>query len=266
MAGKRRSLKELAEDPRHVPGIFNYCDRWCERCPATSRCLLYATEQAQGSADPACRDIRNQAFWKRLEAVFREAGEMLQDIMHERGIELEPVNPEEIRKWAQRHDDARKHPCALKATEYGHAVTAWLEKATPRLQEHGESLARQLEMELPGVDPEGEARRLKDAIEVIHWYQYQIGVKIVRAVSSAQPGEDEDFPVERSDADGSAKVALIGVDRSLVAWAELLRQLPDEEDALLPLLATLSTLRRDVEAGFPLARTFIRPGFDTGEV
>ena len=26
-----------------IVGIFNYCDRWCERCPFTSRCRLFAT-------------------------------------------------------------------------------------------------------------------------------------------------------------------------------------------------------------------------------
>ena len=25
-----------------IVGIFNYCDRWCERCPLTSRCLVFA--------------------------------------------------------------------------------------------------------------------------------------------------------------------------------------------------------------------------------
>ncbi|MCB0550950.1 MAG: hypothetical protein KDD19_25495 [Phaeodactylibacter sp.] len=29
----------------NIPGIYNYCDRWCERCSFTSRCLLYAQEQ-----------------------------------------------------------------------------------------------------------------------------------------------------------------------------------------------------------------------------
>ena len=61
-------------------------------------------------------------------------------------------------------------------------------------------------------------------------------------------------------------MALIGIDRSLAAWSEMLRQLPDDEDRILPLLAALSRLRRDVEVTFPSARTFIRPGFDTGDV
>ncbi len=28
-----------------VEGIYNYCDRWCERCTYTSRCLNYAIDQ-----------------------------------------------------------------------------------------------------------------------------------------------------------------------------------------------------------------------------
>src|SRR5258705_2000420 len=40
----RRSLTELAGNPDLISGIYNYCDRWCERCPLTSRCLVYATE------------------------------------------------------------------------------------------------------------------------------------------------------------------------------------------------------------------------------
>jgi hypothetical protein len=88
----------------------------------------------------------------------------------------------------------------------------------------------------------------------------------VRAVGSLRRDDEIDIGLDHSDADGSAKVALIGIDRSLAAWSEMLRQLPNEEDQILPLLAALSRLRRDIEATFPDARAFIRPGFDTGDV
>ena len=51
----------------------------------------------------------------------------------------------------------------------------------------------------------------------------------------------------------------------LTVFKEVLRQLPGEEDRILPLLAALSRLRRDIETAFPHARAFLRPGFDTGE-
>ena len=37
---------ETEERDEHgfIPGVFNYCDRWCERCPFSSRCRVYAIE------------------------------------------------------------------------------------------------------------------------------------------------------------------------------------------------------------------------------
>ena len=261
----RRKLRDLAIDPRFIPGVYNYCDRWCERCPLTSRCLTYAMEQDEDAADPASRDINNRAFWKRLEGILREAHEMLDEILKERGIELPPPDAEEEKAFLRRHEDARDHPCAVAATAYARGVGAWLEAAGPRLQARGEALALQHEMGLRSVDPEADAERLRDAVEVIQWYQHQIAVKIMRAVGTTTCGDADADRVDQSDSNGSAKVALLGMDRSVVAWRELLRQMPDDEDRILPLLVALSRLRRDVEATFPAARVFVRPGFDTGE-
>jgi hypothetical protein len=69
---RRRTLTELANNPDLISGIYNYCDRWCERCPLTSRCLVYATEQEDGDSLES-RDIQtkrsggnsNRSFRKR---------------------------------------------------------------------------------------------------------------------------------------------------------------------------------------------------------
>ena len=261
----RRKLKDLAIDPRFIPGVYNYCDRWCERCPLTSRCLTYAMEQEEDAADPASRDITNQAFWKRLEGILREAHEMLDEIVKERGIELPAADAEAEKAFLRRHEDAHEHPCAVAATKYGRGVGEWLEAAGPRLRARGEALERQHEMDLRSVDPEADAERLRDAVEVIQWYRHQIAVKIMRAVGGTALGDAGDDEADQSESNGSAKVALLGMDRSVAAWTELLRQMPDDEDRILPLLAALGRLRRDVEATFPAARAFVRPGFDTGE-
>ena len=42
---------ELADNPNFISGIHNYCDRWCERCQFTSRCAVYAIEQADPDID-----------------------------------------------------------------------------------------------------------------------------------------------------------------------------------------------------------------------
>ncbi len=262
----RRTLRDMAGDPQLIPGVFNYCDRWCERCPLTSRCLVYATEQQDGTEDPASRDIHNRAFWNRLEEMFREAKEMLEEMMREHGIEIDPADlTAEVEEEKRAQEEAWEHPCAVAGTAYSRSVRTWLETAGPLFQERGAALESQQRLGLPGADAEGQALRLQEAMEIVRWYQHQIAVKIMRALHSARHEDATEGGPEQSDADGSAKVALIGIDRSLAAWAELLRQLPDAEDHILPLLADLSRLRRELEATFPRARTFIRPGFDTGE-
>jgi hypothetical protein len=98
-----------------------------------------------------------------------------------------------------------------------------------------------------------------DAREVIQWYQYQIAVKTIRALSGQKEEFEADFP---KDSDGSAKVALIGIDRSIAAWRMMQLSLPDREESIVPLILQLECLRRRIENSFPEARSFIRPGFD----
>ena len=64
------------------------------------------------------------------------------------------------------------------------------------------------------------------------------------------------------DSDGSAKVALIGLDRSIAAWGAVRSHFPKEEDSIFELLIGLGRLRSKVEEVFPNARSFVRLGFD----
>jgi hypothetical protein len=98
---------------------------------------------------------------------------------------------------------------------------------------------------------------------VIRWYRYFIGAKVTRAVSSKASEEletDEELKAMPKDSDGSAKIALMAMDRSISAWAGLRETLGDE--GILDLLVQLTRLRRETEALFPNARRFVRPGFD----
>ena len=55
-------------------------------------------------------------------------------------------------------------------------------------------------------------------IAVIRWYQFFIAAKLIRALMSSVD-EDDYLDVECGrDSDGSAKAALIGIDRSISAW------------------------------------------------
>jgi hypothetical protein len=82
----------------------------------------------------------------------------------------------------------------------------------------------------------------------------------------AGPESDDDEEMiaagGNDDSDGSAKIALIAIDRSLSAWRVMQSSLSEKADSIRPMLIELDRLRRTVEQIFPHARDFIRPGFD----
>ena len=238
---RRRTLTELANNPDLISGIYNYCDRWCERCPLTSRCLVYATEQEDSEA-PESQDIRNNAFWRKLSVIFKETREIVVKWADQAGIDLNATTEEDEVRHKRKRQLVDSHPLTKAGKKYANAASDWL---------------REFDQTLEVTDVE-------DAREVIQWYQYQIAVKTMRALSGRREeieGDPEiaDFP---QDSDGSAKVALIGIDRSMAAWRMMQISLPERGESIIPLILQLERLRLRVEHGFPAARNFIRPGFD----
>ena len=258
-------MDELAGDPRFIPGIYNYCDRWCERCAFTSRCLNYAMgEEEFGGLES--QDLDNQAFWDKLHGIFAATLKMVKEKAEELGIDLDAIDHEEMdRQEEQVHKRAKEQPYSKAAMKYVQMVEAWFKSNQGLLEDKSDELQMLAQADIPGTSPADEAVSIRDCLDVIRWYQHQIYVKLCRAATGTIRGELEDLEYAPEDANGSAKVALIGIERSTEAWAGLLPHFPDQEHAILDLLATLQRLLRKVETAFPDARAFRRPGFDTAE-
>lgn len=227
-----------------IPGIYNYCDRWCERCPFTRQCLQFRLERGAGRERSALQafDALDSSFWQEIgEAIERASGLALQAA--EGGDDLpaeRPVTPFQPTVPALRFS-AREHPVARAALAYA-------------------GMADQL---LDEFDADGFGRdEEQEAVLVVRHYRYFIYPKIVRSIDARthrHPAEDDHA---LRDADGSAKVALIAIDRSLAAWGILYGCRHEAEDAMLGILLHLDRLRRSLEVVFPRARAFVRPGLD----
>jgi hypothetical protein len=248
-------LVELADNPDFISGIYNYCDRWCERCPFTSRCLLYATEKEDEDDNPDSRDIRNAAFWERLQSIFKQTHEMIVAWAEENGVDLSAIDTDDVAAEREQMDEARGNELAVAAESYAWDVNKWFDEELG-MQTSDDSGA-------PAAEIGSEDGSLEDALEVIRWYQFQIAAKTVRALMSDDNEEEiDEEALNIKDSDGSAKVALIGMDRSISAWRIVQLALPDKADSILPYLVALERLRQNMEQAFPRARDFIRPGFD----
>jgi hypothetical protein len=180
---------------------------------------------------------------------------MISEWAEENGVDLSPNVLVEVKEQKDRQrGQARTNPLARAAEEYARAVSQWFEKEFPQMEVFSDGASE--------LDGSREFDEENDYIEVIRWYQFFIAAKTIRGLLS-RVDEDEYLADEDSrDSDGSIKVALIAIDRSLSAWklmGELRRENPD---SIHKILLDLEKLRLSVEREFPRARDFIRPGFD----
>ena len=291
-------LDRMAGDPRLIPGIYNYCDRWCERCPYTSRCLSYAHGRileaevaAEEQADEPRSDDENAAFWHQMDAKADEAADAVSPLADE-GDEgwLDPIDldededEEDFEEWRRerkrRAAEARRHPAARAAWLYMRRVERWHKHHDPLVEQTRKAADAPPPADADAPDPGVQAVLLGDAFEVIGWYEHYLWVKLMRALTpsrfeqeiwddpatSLRAGggeeDDEESLYIPKDSDMSAKLALIGMDRSIAAWGDIRDILPGLAGECTRMLVHLVCLRRVVEQTFPDARGTLRPGFD----
>lgn len=260
---KKVHLKKIAENPNFIPDIYNYCDLWCERCPFTSQCEYYALNE-EHFIDSESHDINNQIFWQNMTEAFQLPINMLKEIAKQEGIDLDSVDTKTVTtKEKFYRKTARNHECSRLAVIYGEMVDNWFTSAEKLFDEKEYAFDVRIQLEIPGTDPAAEMAGLKEVIDIICWYQYQIYIKLMRAIQGDIEGRSVTLDRLPRDSDGSAKIALIAMDRSIAAWENMSKLFPEQKDNILDLLLHLDRLRKKTEKVFPGAREFVRPGFDT---
>jgi hypothetical protein len=251
----------MAANPKHIEGIYNYCDRWCERCNFTSHCAVYRSEE---ELSPEENDANNKMFWDKIANSFTDAITQLEKIAEERGITIAKADDAEMNLYMANVKKKRQemvlHPLIKYSKQYMEEATILLEN-NKALKQRGETLLQLVEL---GIKDIGETKKeiieLNEYLEVVQWYLFQIRVKFMRALPTFDDDmEDDSF---ESESNGSAKVALIATDRCIVAWQHIMQALPDAQDDILPLLALLQKIRTLGEHTFPHARAFVRVGLD----
>ncbi len=239
----------MDSDPDQIPFIHNYCDRWCERCEFTSRCAVFAAESEMSDEE---KDVTHPAFVSNLENIFAEAKRMMLERADELGIPLDPVTIDENREIGRQK----------RAVVRGEEITKLSVKYA---KDSGRVLALKDDW-LDGSASQDEIQA--DVIDVLYWYQFFISAKLQRGLSGIQDpfdGEDDDqIRDPQSDTNGSIKIALIAIERSILAWTYL--KSADNAELLSPMIELLEQIRRLTEQKFPYAHDFIRPGFDEIDV
>jgi hypothetical protein len=209
-------------------------------------------------------DITNEVFWQRLSETFQETLNMVKEMAAEKGIDLESIELDDEDEYKRPFEDPSVvHIISHMSKSYIGMVDEWFDSNVYIFEDDHPELKAAAAAESVQSPPDEDTITLIDSVEVIRWYQLQMYVKLRRALHGAHDeATDEDWDDYPKDSDGSAKVSLIGMDRSISAWGKIITYFPDEEDSILGIMAHLDRLRRRTETEFPEARAFVRPGFD----
>ena len=225
--------------------VSAYCDRWCERCPFTQRCSAFVAMAAVAM----CEDDKEGlelAFGRAPDddGVVPSPPDWLND------LEDVILSDREADAWAERCQQRRARINAMPIVQLADALMRlayeWL-RANPQVGDTQDALVR-------------------EAFEVANYDVILIRAKLHRALDGREiRGTDDalmnDDPVQ-NDWNGSAKVALISIERSATAWAVLASATGQEAPAVVA--GQLHDLGAHVEREFPDVRRFKRPGFDAG--
>ncbi|MFC2090674.1 hypothetical protein ACFLT1_07820 [Bacteroidota bacterium] len=232
----------------YIAGIHNYCDRWCERCPLTDRCVIYDPEEEDGNSSAenilSWSESWEEDRMKDYEKVSRIAKAKMEelnitpyDLAENEGFSI--IDREGLQFRAEARELMTISEC------YSKSVNNWFKS------EGLENIKK--EISFPEV------------IETINWYSLMVSTKIFRSLLPESDEFDLDMDNAQSDNNGSAKVAIKSILQSLYAWSWIILNKPKYEKVGITFSILLTGMLEGMQSFFPRAEEFVRPGFDQPE-
>lgn len=253
-------MQRFMSSENHIPGIYNWCDRWCEKCPFINRCAVGEVEKELLDAD----DEDAEAFEQKLLQSFEDAMEKLDEMAEEMGFDPEDTDPEEEAEIEAEMNLQNiiidTHPLPDFANQYLNKVESWFAKDEIKqlLKAYEDALDY---ADKPMLDM-GAALTFNECVDIIYWYKFFIPAKCHRMIGETQDEFWDDEPPHTRPYNGTAKITLIAIERSIAAWSSLSELLKDYKSQMEPFLRHLKQLRGMIDDNFPDAQLFVRPGFD----
>ena len=247
----------MKDEENFISGIYNYCDRWCKKCPFSNQCQNFQSQPAEGEHS---HDFEAEYFLNSLQESLQDAVQLLEQAAEERGLDWNEIQ-EAAENFEETEVEFTSAQLNLKerSQQYYQQANNWLNSNEYLISQKEEEIQHKDDL---GINVEKEVDELNDALNSIYHYLYFIHTKTERALEALHDEwMMEEYPIQ-NDANGTAKITLITIEKSIEAWEVIRQQMPDAEDDVLDILVLLSRLKRGIKKEFPQAEGFVRPGFD----
>ncbi len=146
-----------------TPGIYNYCDRWCERCNKTEKCFLYFSEKKEEEKlkDRGINKESDKDFIEAMKESLQKTKNLVEKIADAEGVDL-VMTPEQEAKFEKMEKliNPERESIVQEAKELQKEINIFLKTQVADIAEKAE------------------------AIEILSWHHYLLYPKIARSVSS----------------------------------------------------------------------------------
>ncbi len=248
------------EKKEYIEGVYNYCDRWCEKCNFTANCLLFTQESKINTYEILHNgDMTGveEVFDREIEDIDNEYEDDPNEFMEDEFFESLNDDDDADSFEAEERRERPKHPIDDLVDEYfikSHTLLKALDEKYNFFVGPKENLKNPT------------AIKVFDDFEVFSWFHAFIGAKLKRALYGFNDLEREDNDelkeVHAYDMNGSAKIGIISVKRSIEALNNLHKNLPLFSTLIEEELVLLGRMLNLTEELFPGCMNFKRPGLD----
>jgi hypothetical protein len=240
------------EHKSYIAGIYNYCDRWCEKCKFTTHCLLFTNE-----SKIVTQEILKPGESLDIDKIFdtnfdNYLDEMEDDILKNSSDDEKPLYGD-----LEEDLEINRQPLSKLADEFFIDSHLLIKSLDERYNFYALSNKRNIDEQF---------NMLFEDYERFVWFHSFIVAKIKRAVSGKiEIFKDDDkdmINIREYDMNGSAKITVIALRKTIKALNKLFEKMPEYKNDISNLLVLAGKLLNMVESEFPGYNNFIRPGFD----
>lgn len=251
-----KKLLDLAKSGKFESGIYNYCDRWCEKCPDTARCFLCAEERINKKKIAAYKGDEHD-IWADVEYSFKTTGKIIDYISKQEDFQEKMAEVADDLSDDDKDEDEieRKFSdieCLQLAKEYMKKADEFIKK----YEQSREQYKNELNLKVPDED-------IKDDIDIMVWYHTFLPTKVWRCLYEREDVKrKQDDELREMVKEGYNKfIALVGkcLDKSKTALGNLIlkREVWAEELAELVNHLNLLELSFKKEHGLPYEKNLI---------
>ena len=207
-------LLKMARRKKFKPGIYNFCDRWCERCKDKDKCFLYAWETQRRAQNII--EGKDDNWLDEIKHNFEITKKLIERSLKEEGIDPRKALKEKPKKHWDDNVDKRydKFQCLIKAREYMKEVADFLDNFHKSRYRHYPKLGLEVGFE-----------DIKDEIETISWYHTFLPMKVWRTLYEKESWQRErDRYLKNLIKKDFKKFCLLVMkclDKSISAWRNL---------------------------------------------